>query len=130
MKQGSTSPTLRTPPVTVTTPACGRAAGRKSSRPPLADREIAEMPDFVVRPDDLVPALDNGFVHCRDRREGPLTFCQQRSLVPLEPVKYLRLQNERETEKLGFTGAARNCEKPLANTSRGDSCPNRALALR
>ena len=40
-------------------------------RRPLADREIAEMPDFVVRPDDLVPALDNGFVHCRDRREGP-----------------------------------------------------------
>src|SRR5215472_5418648 len=37
----------------------------------LADREITEMPDFVVRSDRLVPVLDNRLVHRPDRSERP-----------------------------------------------------------
>ena len=37
----------------------------------LANGEIAEMPDHVVRPDRLVPPFDQRLVHRRDRGEGP-----------------------------------------------------------
>src|SRR6266849_7248965 len=37
----------------------------------LANGEIAEMPNVVIRRDRLVPALHDGLVHYGDRRERP-----------------------------------------------------------
>src|ERR1700751_1812629 len=37
----------------------------------LADGEIAEVPDFIVRSDRLVPPLHKPLVHCSDRGKRP-----------------------------------------------------------
>src|SRR5271168_3101195 len=47
----------------------------------LADREVAEMPDVVIRPDRFVPSRDERLVHRRDRRERP-AIEPQRAAMP------------------------------------------------
>ena len=43
----------------------------------LADREIAQVPDFIAWPNTLVPKLDKALVHCRDRWERPAVQAQR-----------------------------------------------------
>src|SRR5215472_12115869 len=49
----------------------------------LANSKIAEVPDHVIRFDRLVPSLDQGFVHRRNRREGPLVEAQSTAVTKM-----------------------------------------------
>src|SRR5712671_4886351 len=51
--------------------------------PSLANGEIAEMPNIVIRPDRLVPALHDSLVHHRDRRERPAIESQGAAMAKM-----------------------------------------------
>ena len=82
----------------------------------LADRKIAEMPDFVIRPDCIVPSLDDRFVHRRDRGERP-------AIKPERPaMPEMRVAGEKDRPNAGCQAAAMSvCGKSFPLYSSGTS---------
>src|SRR6516225_6375550 len=79
----------------------------------LANGEITEMPDYVVRSDRLVPPRQQRFVHRRHRRERP----------PIKPQRAAMT-------KMRVAGEVnRHSTSPLAGTVAANPDPSRIIRL-
>ncbi len=76
-----------------------------------AARDVAEMPDDVVRPDGRVPAIDQQRVHFRHRREGTFVDIDRTMVAEMGVAGEEDRHVQYSTRACGSSAAIRSAKK-------------------